>query len=120
MCASCKKIRDDRGYWGKVEEYLAVHSNVQVDKSLCPECSERLYPEGEAGEERCPPSLSAREVEVLQWVGRGKNNWEISKILGISERTVKFHVGRIMARLDAVSRTQAAVLAIEMGLLERE
>ncbi len=120
VCASCKKIRDDGGYWGKVEEYLGAHTNAQVDQSLCPDCTTRLYPEEGPDCERKPAALSDREKEVLQWVGRGKNNWEISKILGISERTVKFHVGRIMARLDAVSRTQAVVLAMELGILERE
>ncbi|MEN6330996.1 MAG: PAS domain S-box protein [Smithella sp.] len=45
ICASCKKIRDDEGYWNQIEEYLRDHSEVEFSHSLCPECAEKLYPE---------------------------------------------------------------------------
>lgn len=45
ICASCKKIRDDRGYWNQIETYIRDHSEAQFSHSLCPECSRRLYPE---------------------------------------------------------------------------
>ncbi len=45
ICASCKKIRDDKGYWNQLESYISKHSEVQFNHSLCPECIEKLYPE---------------------------------------------------------------------------
>lgn len=45
MCASCKQIRDDQGYWYKVEDYLESHSEAEFTHGLCPDCSRRLYPQ---------------------------------------------------------------------------
>ncbi len=45
ICAGCKKIRDDSGYWHQVEEYIRQHSNAEFTHSLCPKCLEELYPE---------------------------------------------------------------------------
>jgi len=45
ICASCKKIRDDKGYWNRLESYLSEHSNVEFSHSVCPDCVEKLYPE---------------------------------------------------------------------------
>lgn len=45
ICASCKKIRDDKGYWSKLEQYIAERSDVEFTHSICPECREKLYPE---------------------------------------------------------------------------
>ncbi|MEZ4726236.1 MAG: hypothetical protein R3E79_03770 [Caldilineaceae bacterium] len=44
ICASCKKIRDDAGYWHGVETYISQHAEVQFSHSICPECRARLYP----------------------------------------------------------------------------
>jgi len=60
--------------------------------------------------------LSAREEEVLLWVSEGKTNVEISKILGVSLFTVKNHLQRIMDKLNAANRTEAAVKYHQMGL----
>ena len=46
ICASCKKIRDDKGYWNQIENYIEQHSDAQFSHSLCPECLEEHYPEG--------------------------------------------------------------------------
>ncbi len=67
-----------------------------------------------------PPVLSPREKEVMTWIREGKSNWEISAILGCSERTVKFHVSNVMKKLDAVTRTQAVAIAVERGLIDTE
>lgn len=64
--------------------------------------------------------LSPREMSVLMWMRQGKTNWEISRILGVSERTVRFHVEGIFMKLDVSSRTQAVAYAIEQGLLPNE
>lgn len=60
--------------------------------------------------------LSPRELMVLEWMKQGKTNWEISQIIGVSERTVRFHVESIFGKLDVGSRTQAVACAIEKGL----
>ncbi len=46
MCAWCKKIRDDGGYWNQLEEYLAAHSDAVFSHGICPECAEGLRDEG--------------------------------------------------------------------------
>jgi carbon-monoxide dehydrogenase medium subunit len=60
--------------------------------------------------------FSPREMMVLEWMKQGKTNWEISRIIGVSERTVRFHVESIFMKLDVGSRTQAVAFAIENGL----
>ncbi len=45
ICASCKKIRDDKGYWNQVENYIRKHSEVEFTHGLCPECAHTLYPD---------------------------------------------------------------------------
>jgi AmiR/NasT family two-component response regulator len=45
ICASCKKIRDDQGYWQQVEEYIQEHSEAEFTHGICPECVRKLYPE---------------------------------------------------------------------------
>jgi PAS domain S-box-containing protein len=45
ICANCKKIRDDQGYWSNVESYIANHAEVEFTHGICPECMEKLYPD---------------------------------------------------------------------------
>ena len=45
ICVHCKSIRDDAGYWNKIEEYLLDHSDAQFTHGICPECARKLYPE---------------------------------------------------------------------------
>jgi len=45
ICASCKKIRDDKGYWNQLEVYIGDHSGAEFSHSLCPECAEKLMRE---------------------------------------------------------------------------
>ena len=42
MCAWCKKIRDDAGYWQQLEGYLHTHTDAEFSHSMCPDCSERI------------------------------------------------------------------------------
>jgi len=44
ICASCKKIRDDNGYWEQIESYLKKHSELEFSHGLCQECARKLYP----------------------------------------------------------------------------
>ena len=45
ICASCKKIRDDKGYWNQIEAYISAHSDARFSHGLCPDCVRRLYPD---------------------------------------------------------------------------
>jgi hypothetical protein len=45
ICANCKKIRDDNGYWNQIEKYIMDHSEAYFSHSLCPDCIKQLYPE---------------------------------------------------------------------------
>jgi PAS domain S-box-containing protein len=44
ICANCKKIRDDKGYWNRLEAYIQDHSAAEFTHGICPECIEKLYP----------------------------------------------------------------------------
>lgn len=44
ICASCKRIRDDKGYWNQIEAYISMHSDAEFSHGLCPECAMKLYP----------------------------------------------------------------------------
>ncbi|MCK5076206.1 MAG: hypothetical protein KAR38_07505, partial [Calditrichia bacterium] len=43
ICAGCKKIRDDEGFWNKLEEYISEHSEVEFTHGLCPDCAKIIY-----------------------------------------------------------------------------
>jgi DNA-binding NarL/FixJ family response regulator len=63
--------------------------------------------------------LTPREREVLVLIGRGFPNKRIALELGLAEKTVKTHVGHVLAKLGVTDRTQAAVLAVRAGLVPR-
>jgi DNA-binding NarL/FixJ family response regulator len=63
--------------------------------------------------------LTPREREVLVLLGRGFPNKQIASRLHVSEKTVKTHVGRVLAKLGVTDRTQAAVLAVRAGLVDQ-
>jgi len=43
ICSSCKKVRDDKGYWNQIESYIRDHSEADFSHSICPECANELY-----------------------------------------------------------------------------
>jgi len=45
ICSSCKKIRDDKGYWNQIDSYIRTHSEAEFSHSICPDCAKKLYPE---------------------------------------------------------------------------
>jgi DNA-binding response OmpR family regulator len=45
ICASCKNVRDDQGYWNRVETYLNEHTEAEFSHAVCPDCMKRLYPQ---------------------------------------------------------------------------
>jgi hypothetical protein len=55
VCVSCKKIRDDNGYWNQIEAYVREHSEADFTHSICPECTKKLYPDLLNKERGLPP-----------------------------------------------------------------
>ena len=62
--------------------------------------------------------LSQRQLQILQWLHEGKTNWEIARILQLSEKNVAYHVQQIFHKLDVSNRTQAVACAVGLGLLQ--
>lgn len=86
--------------------WLAQVAHVGMKDLIAP----RLLPEIDV-------KLSEREVEVLRWTADGKTSNDVADILGISERTVNFHINNAMIKLGASNKTAAAVRAAVLGLL---
>jgi len=65
-------------------------------------------------------ALTDREAELLRLVAEGLSNKAIAQQLSVSENTVKYHIRQILQRLDAQNRTEAAILAIQNGLIKKD
>ena len=68
------------------------------------------------GRARASDLLTPRELDVLRLIARGRSNKRIALELGVAEKTVKTHVGHVLAKLDVSDRTQAALYAVREGL----
>jgi NarL family two-component system response regulator LiaR len=94
----------------------AAHAGeAMLDPTVAARLVERI-----AGRERASTGLdelTRREREVLECIARGRSNKQIALELGVAEKTVKTHVGHLLAKLDVADRTQAALLAVREGLL---
>lgn len=62
-------------------------------------------------------ALTAREESCLYWAAHGKTSWEIGVILGITERTVNFHIANTCAKFNVYTRQAAIVIALQTGAL---
>lgn len=93
---------------------IKAAANGQVQ--LSPKAAARLMREVRAPES--PETLTERETEVLRLLAKGKSNKEIAYDLTISEPTVKTHVSSILGKLHVSSRTQAALHAARIGLVD--
>jgi NarL family two-component system response regulator LiaR len=96
----------------------AVRAAHAGEALLDPVVAARLV-EALAGEEEPLDRLTPREREVLELIGRGYANKRIALALELSEKTVKTHVGHVLAKLGVSDRTQAAVVAVRAGLVDR-
>lgn len=91
---------------------LVVHDPAVL--AVTTQAGERAAPSSPKGGEE---ALTEREIEVLALLAMGLPNKGIAQRLGISEHTVKFHVGAILAKLGAAGRTEAVMLAARRGLV---
>lgn len=103
---------------GSDELCRAIHAAAGGQVQLSRLVAKRLM----AGDEERAPlnSLTDRELEVLKCLASGCSNKEIALKLEIAEKTVKAHVGSILSKLGITSRTQAALLAVQSGLVTLE
>ncbi|HEY3944980.1 MAG TPA: response regulator transcription factor [Solirubrobacteraceae bacterium] len=112
------------GYLLKDVEPSELARAVRVAKAgeamLDPAAAARLVDAVAYGATPAPAArdrLTRREQEVLELLAAGRSNKRIAFELGISEKTVKAHVGRVLAKLGVSDRTEAAVLAVSEGLV---
>lgn len=93
----------------------AIKSAAAGQVQLSPQAAARLIREVRVP--KSPETLTQREIEVLRLLAHGLANKEIARELGIGEKTVKTHVSNILSKLGVLSRTQAALHAIQIGLV---
>ncbi|WP_321492070.1 LuxR C-terminal-related transcriptional regulator [uncultured Desulfobacter sp.] len=101
---SGKKFKK-KGRFQKILEYLAPHLGQAVKGII------------QGRENGLRANLTPRETEILSWTAAGKTAWEISQILNISQRTVEFHMGNVLKKLDAVNACQAVAIGLTSGLI---
>ncbi|MBY0364752.1 MAG: LuxR C-terminal-related transcriptional regulator [Burkholderiaceae bacterium] len=87
-------------------QLLASHAMVAADRLLSLSRNERDF-----------PRLTKRELDVLSWTAQGKTAWEVGVILSMSEKTVNFHLGNAMRKLEVTSKHQAVLKCVTAGLL---
>lgn len=94
----------------------AIKAAAEGQVQLSPQAAARLMREVRAP--NSPEELTEREVDVLRLLAQGRSNKEIALLLSIGEKTVKTHVSNILSKLNVASRTQAALYAVRIGLVE--
>lgn len=93
----------------------AIKAAAAGQVQLSPQAAARLMREVKAPDS--PETLTERETEVLRLIGQGLSNKEIARHLSIGEKTVKTHVSSVLGKLGVLSRTQAALHAVRIGLV---
>jgi two-component system, NarL family, response regulator LiaR len=93
----------------------AIKAAAGGQVQLSPKAAARLMREVRAPD--TTEALTERETEVLRLIAQGKSNKEVAHILTIGEKTVKTHVSSILSKLNVSSRTQAALYAVRIGLV---
>jgi two-component system NarL family response regulator len=90
----------------------AIRAVIEGRQYLPPAVEERL------AERAAFQTLTARELEILALIARGLSNKDIARVLTANEFTVKAHVRNILAKLGVETRTEAAILAVQRGLVQ--
>lgn len=102
------------------EKSLLIPSN-EISQFLLPHITSAVNRYLEQDKQKCNSKinvLSTRELDVLNWIGAGKSNWETAQILGISEHTIKFHVSNICKKLNVRKRGHAIAKATQLNLID--
>jgi DNA-binding CsgD family transcriptional regulator len=107
FCSFASNDKVDATRYVPLVEYFGYHVHLALL---------RTAPAGAQSLDKCVKQLTLRELTILNWVKNGKTNWEIATIMGITERTIRFHVESIFSKLGVTSRSQAVATAIEHGL----
>jgi DNA-binding CsgD family transcriptional regulator len=107
FCSFASAERVDAKRYMPLVEYFGYHVHLALLRTA-PKSSQAVAP--------CVRELTLREMTILNWVRQGKTNWEIAKIMSVTERTIRFHVESIFSKLDVTSRSHAVATAIEHGL----
>lgn len=94
----------------------AIKAAAAGQVQLSPKAAARLMREVRTPDN--PETLTDRETDVLRLLAMGQANKEIAQTLSIGEKTVKTHVSNVLAKLGVTSRTQAALYAVRIGLVE--
>lgn len=88
-------------------QLLAAHAMTAADRLMSPRIDRGDF-----------PKLTRRELDVLSWTAQGKTAWEVSVILSMSEKTVNFHLGNAMRKLEVNSKHQAVLKCVSAGALK--
>lgn len=94
------------------EVVTAIRRIASGEKAIAPEITKML------SEKPTPPSLTDRQLEILDLMARGFTNADIARLLGITPDGVKFHITSILAKLDAANRSEAIGIALRKHLLK--
>jgi DNA-binding NarL/FixJ family response regulator len=97
--------------------HRALAGEAVVDPAAARELIMRIAAEGDGAAGYMPSPLTPRELEILQLVSQGRTNREIAGRLIVAVGTIKVHVEHILDKLGASGRTQAAVRAVELGIV---
>jgi len=90
----------------------AIRAVIEGRQYLPPAVTERL------AERAAFQALTARELEILALIARGLSNKDVARVLAANEFTIKAHVRNILAKLGVETRTEAAILAVQRGLVQ--
>lgn len=115
-------IHEAGGYVGTV--VLAAPASVSLDPAGRTALSlasvyfyQRVCALRAAAQRGAGQRLSPREIEILQWITEGKSDWQIGRILAISDKTVNYHIENVKRKFGVATRVQAVVSAIQQGSL---
>jgi DNA-binding NarL/FixJ family response regulator len=98
----------------------ALRGEVALDRRLTYQLAQELVAQHDTHVAHLVEPLTTREYDVLRLIVSGQTNPQIATNLGIGKGTVKSHVQRIIAKLDVADRTQAAVRAVQLGLIDMD